>query len=174
MKTAVVVGALGVIGRYIVERLSALPDWSVIGLSRRKGEDRARVRYVSVDLLQNFEPDFDEATHVFYAAFQAGAGKAAGYAENIAPNRDMLINSVSAIDRTSPGLERVVLVTGTKYYGTHLGPFRTPARETDPRHRGRIITSTRSTGSPRFSGASAGPGANCGRRRCADSRPGPR
>jgi nucleoside-diphosphate-sugar epimerase len=27
-----------------------------------------------------------------------------------------------------------VLVTGTKYYGTHLGPFRTPAKEDDPRH----------------------------------------
>ena len=28
----------------------------------------------------------------------------------------------------------MVLVTGTKYYGTHLGPFKTPARESDPRH----------------------------------------
>ena len=52
--------------------MAARTDWQVIGLSRRKGEER----------------------------------------------------------------ERVVLVTGTKYYGTHLGPFRTPARETDPRHAG--------------------------------------
>ena len=136
MKTAVVVGALGVIGKYIVDKLASLPDWQVIGLSRRKGEDRERVRYVSVDLLKPFAPDFGEATHVFYAAFQASAGEASGYAANIAPNRDMLINSVTAIDRTSPALERVVLVTGTKYYGTHLGPFRTPARETGPRHEG--------------------------------------
>ena len=28
----------------------------------------------------------------------------------------------------------IVLVTGTKYYGSHLGPFKTPARESDPRH----------------------------------------
>ena len=34
----------------------------------------------------------------------------------------------------SPALRRVVLVTGTKYYGSHLGPFKTPARESDPRH----------------------------------------
>ncbi len=27
-----------------------------------------------------------------------------------------------------------MLVTGTKYYGSHLGPFKTPARESDPRH----------------------------------------
>ena len=136
MKKAVVVGALGVMGRYIVDRLAALPDWEVIGVSRRKGEDRERVRYVSVDLLNPWEPDFGDASHVFFAAFQAAAGKAADYATNIAPNRDMLINSVSAIDRTSPGLERVVLITGTKYYGTHLGSFRNPARESDARHVG--------------------------------------
>ena len=34
MKKAVVVGALGVIGRYIVERLLAAEDWTVVGLSR--------------------------------------------------------------------------------------------------------------------------------------------
>ncbi len=136
MKTAVVVGALGVIGRYIVDRLAREPDWQVVGLSRRKGEDRERVRYLSVDLLKPFEADFGGVTHVFYAAFQASEGQASGYAANIAPNRDMLVNSVTAIDAASSVLERVVLVTGTKYYGTHLGPFKTPARESDPRHAG--------------------------------------
>ena len=141
MKTAVVVGALGVIGRYIVERLAALPDWRVVGLSRRRGEDRARVRYVSVDLLDRAGTarklqDIKDATHVFYCAFQPAAGAAADYAKNIAANRDMLVNSVSALEAAAPGLERVVLVTGTKYYGSHLGPFRTPAREDDPRHLG--------------------------------------
>src|SRR5688572_16840454 len=50
-KTAVVVGAQGVIGRYIVEKLASLPDWQVIGLSRRKGVSSPRQRHVSVDLL---------------------------------------------------------------------------------------------------------------------------
>ncbi len=139
MNTAVVVGALGVIGRYVVEKLASLPDWEVIGLSRRKGEDRERVRYVSVDLLDAKDVEaklagLKDVTHVFYAAFQASSGAAAGYATNIAANRDMLVHSVSAIDRASAKLERVVLVTGTKYYGSHLGPFKTPAREDDPRH----------------------------------------
>ena len=39
---AVVVGALGVIGRYTVERLVKEPDWQVVGLSRRKTADRPR------------------------------------------------------------------------------------------------------------------------------------
>jgi nucleoside-diphosphate-sugar epimerase len=137
-KTAVVVGALGVIGRYIVEKLASLPDWQVIGLSRRKGEDGPRVRYISVDLLDRSAVEaqlsgLDRVTHVFYAAFQASSGAAANYATNMA-NRDMLVAAVSAIDKASRALERVVLVTGTKYYGSHLGPFKTPAREDDARH----------------------------------------
>jgi len=39
---AVVVGALGVIGRYIAERLVEEPDWQVVGLSRRKASDGPR------------------------------------------------------------------------------------------------------------------------------------
>lgn len=141
MKTAVVVGALGVIGRYIVERLAASAEWNVIGLSRRSAPSRERVRHVAVDLLDADDvavklSAMDEATHVFYAAFQAAGGAAAGYASHIAPNRDMLVSSVGTLARASPRLERVVLVTGTKYYGSHLGPFRTPAREDDPRHAG--------------------------------------
>jgi nucleoside-diphosphate-sugar epimerase len=140
-KQAVVVGALGIIGRYIVERLLQEGDWSVVGLSRRDAAAAPRYRHMRVDLLDREATaaklaGLADATHVFYAAFQATAGAAAGYASNIAPNRDMLINAVTAIDAASPALRRVVLVTGTKYYGSHLGPFRTPARESDPRHTG--------------------------------------
>ena len=135
---AVVVGAQGVIGRYIVEKLAGLPEWQVVGLSRRKGVDEARVRHISVDLLAP-RGELDSLTgvsHLFYAAFQSAAGAAADFARNVAANRDMLVNSVSRIAEASPQLERVLLVTGTKYYGSHLGPFRTPARESDPRHLG--------------------------------------
>jgi nucleoside-diphosphate-sugar epimerase len=141
MPTAVVVGAQGVIGRYIVEKLAALPDWQVVGLSRRKGTDAPRVRHLSVDLLDTADAKaklsgLRDATHVFFAAFQPGSGPAADYAKNIGANRDLLVNSVTPIDAASTKLERVVLVTGTKYYGTHLGAFKTPARESDARHAG--------------------------------------
>jgi len=136
---AVVIGALGVIGRYIVERLLATEGWSVVGLSRRGAESGPRYRHIGVDLLDprataDKLAGLSEATHVFYAAFQAAPGAAAGYASNIAPNRDMLVNAMSVIVQASRSLRRVVLVTGTKYYGSHLGPFKTPARESDPRH----------------------------------------
>jgi nucleoside-diphosphate-sugar epimerase len=138
-KQAVVVGALGVIGRYIVERLLEQDDWAVVGLSRRVAESGPRYRHISVDLLDRQATaeklgSLSETTHIFYAAFQAAAGAAAGYASNIAPNREMLVNAVGAIEQASRSLRRVVLVTGTKYYGSHLGPFKTPARESDPRH----------------------------------------
>src|SRR5688572_12705161 len=128
MKTAVVLGALGVIGRYIVEKLAALEAWRVVGVSRRKGEDRERVRYIAVDLLDRAAAmralgGLGEATHIFYAAFQPAPGAAADFARNVAANRDMLVNSVSALDQASGALERVVLVTGTKYYGSHLGAY---------------------------------------------------
>jgi nucleoside-diphosphate-sugar epimerase len=141
LNTAVVVGAQGVIGRYIVEKLATLPDWQVVGLSRRRGVDGPRVRHIPVDLLERSDADaklaaLQQATHVFFAAFQPGSGPAADYAKNIGANRDLLVNSVSAVDRASKSLGRVVLVTGTKYYGSHLGAYKTPAREDDPRHAG--------------------------------------
>ena len=136
---AVVVGSLGVIGRYIVDKLLAEGDWDVVGLSRRTQPDAPRYRHIAVDLLDAKDTrrklaELGDTTHIFYAAFQAAAGSASGFAANVAPNRDMLVNSVSAISSAAPQLRRVVLVTGTKYYGVHLGPLKTPMRETDPRH----------------------------------------
>ena len=74
-KQAVVVGALGVIGRYIVERLLKEDDWSVVGLSRRAADAAPRYRHVCVDLLDQQGTaaklgDLSDATHIFYAAFQ--------------------------------------------------------------------------------------------------------
>jgi nucleoside-diphosphate-sugar epimerase len=46
MKKAVVVGALGVIGRYIVERLLAEQDWTVVGLSRRGAASGPRYQHI--------------------------------------------------------------------------------------------------------------------------------
>ncbi len=136
---AIVIGALGVIGRYIVERLEKDPSWEIVGVSRRQGPSRKSVQYLALDVLdakacEQRIQSIDGITHVFYAAFQPTQGPAAGYASNIEANRDMLVNTVSAVVKNHASLQRVVLVTGTKYYGVHLGPIKTPARESDPRH----------------------------------------
>jgi nucleoside-diphosphate-sugar epimerase len=107
---AVVVGAVGVIGRYIVERLIEEPEWQVVGLSRRKTSDRARYRHIAVDLLDVEDrkrklAELTDVTHVFYAAFQAAPGSASNFASNTGPNRDMLVNSVTAVTRVCTSSE---------------------------------------------------------------------
>src|SRR4029078_2319326 len=72
---AVVVGALGVIWRYIAERLIEEPDWQVVGLSRRKALDGQRYRHIAVDLLEAEEQKHKlggvpDIYHDFYTSIQ--------------------------------------------------------------------------------------------------------
>jgi nucleoside-diphosphate-sugar epimerase len=132
---AVVVGALGVIGRNLVTYLADDPDWEVIGLSRRSPDFETGARFISVDLLDRADAEaklsgLDDVTHVFYAAFQARPT----WAEHNQPNLAMLVNAVEPISAASPALRHVNLIEGNKIYGSHLGPFKTPAREDDPPH----------------------------------------
>ena len=134
-KTGVIVGGLGVIGRNLLHHLEPLDDWEIVGLSRRRPDFDTRAQFVAVDLLDRAETmeklsGLDRVTHVFYCAFQARPS----WAEHSAPNLAMLANAVEAIEAASPRLQHVHLVEGTKWYGSHLGPFRTPAREDDPPH----------------------------------------
>ncbi|TWT15594.1 SDR family oxidoreductase [Reyranella sp. CPCC 100927] len=131
-KVALVVGANGVIGRNLVGHLAALGDWTVIGLSRRGGESTERIRHVSVDLLDRDDcrrklGDLAEVTHIFYTAYQDRPT----WAELVPPNLAMLVNVLDAMEPVARGLLHVSLMQGYKVYGGHLGPFKTPARETD-------------------------------------------
>jgi nucleoside-diphosphate-sugar epimerase len=131
---ALVAGALGVSGRALVDHLVSLPDWEVLGLSRRTPEFQSPARHVAVDLLKRSDVDacignLGAITHVFYAALQFGAS----YFDEVVPNLTMLKHLVEAVERTSPSLRKVVLLEGAKYYGAHFGPYKTPAKEDDPR-----------------------------------------
>lgn len=132
---AVIVGALGVIGRNLVHYLEDDPDWQVVGLSRRPPDFDTHAQFISVDLLDRSDAEaklssVTDATHIFYTAFQGRPT----WAEHNAPNLAMLINSVEPIAAASSGLRHVNLIEGNKIYGSHLGPFKTPAREDDPPH----------------------------------------
>ncbi|MCI2416256.1 SDR family oxidoreductase [Saccharopolyspora sp. K220] len=129
---ALVVGANGVIGGNLIDHLVTLPGWEVIGLSRRGGVHTDRVRYRAVDLLDASDTrtelgDLTRVTHLFYAAYQDRPT----WAELVPPNMAMLTNVVDAIEAVAPGLRHISLMQGYKVYGAHLGPFKTPARETD-------------------------------------------
>jgi nucleoside-diphosphate-sugar epimerase len=134
-RKAVVAGALGVSGRAIVNHLIELGDWDVIGLSRRSPDFPTSSRYLAVDLLSQadvgrHEGEFRDVTHIFFTALQMRASPF----EEVTLNQAMLQNLLEAIDRSSNTLRKVVLMEGAKYYGAHLGPYKTPAKEDDPRH----------------------------------------
>lgn len=134
-KTALVVGARGVIGGNLIEHLESLGEWNIVGLSRRGGVDHGRVRHIAVDLLDR-EATADalrglsEVTHVFYAAYQDRPT----WAELVPPNLAMLTHVVDAIEPVAPELGHISLMQGYKVYGAHLGLFATPAKESDPPH----------------------------------------
>lgn len=133
--TALIVGANGVISTNLIEHLSSLGNWDIIGLSRRGGTDHAHVRYVAVDLLDltdtvNKLSDLTSVTHIFYAAYQDKDS----WAALVEPNLRMLVNVITAIEPVAKSLQHVSLMQGYKVYGAHLGPFKTPAKESDAGH----------------------------------------
>jgi nucleoside-diphosphate-sugar epimerase len=119
----------------LIDRLTTDPDWDVTGLSRRTPDFQTSARFVSIDLSDRDRAfatlaALDQTTHVFYAAYQPMPSRA----EEVAPNVALLANAVDALAAASADLEHVNLMEGGKWYGCHLGPFRTPAVEDDPRH----------------------------------------
>jgi nucleoside-diphosphate-sugar epimerase len=133
-RTALVVGARGVVGTNLINHLAADGGWDVTGLSRRGGPSGPGIRHIAIDLLDPaaariLAPELATVTHVFYAAYQDRPS----WSELVAPNVAMLGTVLDAV-RQAPMLSHVSLMQGYKVYGAHLGPFKTPARENDPPH----------------------------------------
>jgi nucleoside-diphosphate-sugar epimerase len=68
-------------------------------------------------------------THVFWC----GRAPRPTIAEEARVNADMLFNLMAGVEAGTDALRHVCLVHGTKWYGSQLGPYRTPAAEDDPR-----------------------------------------
>lgn len=134
-KKCIVAGALGVAGRALIEHLEACGHWEIIGLSRRPPNFRTSARFIAVDLEDAADCTEKLAattgvTHIFFAAYTPRPSLAA----EVGPNLAMLQNLVRTVESASNVLQHVSLVHGSKWYGNHLGSFKTPAREDDFRH----------------------------------------
>jgi nucleoside-diphosphate-sugar epimerase len=134
-RVALITGATGVVGRNLIAHLTAQPDWEVIAVSRRAPDLAGRYTHLPVDLLDRSDcaaklGGLTGVTHIFHASYIERPTPA----EMVAPNVAMLANTVETVEPVAPHLQHVLVMQGTKYYGSHLGPFRTPAKEDDPRH----------------------------------------
>ncbi|WP_242903607.1 SDR family oxidoreductase [Actinomadura terrae] len=133
------VGPHGVVGSAIAERLRGSAEWRLTTASRRRAEESGG-RHVSVDLLAAEAAraafgDLTRITHVVYAAYV----ERPTMAETVGPNVAMLANTLDALRAAGAPLQRVVLIGGGKSYGEHLGPYKTPAKESDPRFLGPVF-----------------------------------
>ena len=115
-RTALVVGASGITGSALVDRLTR-DGWEVLALSR-SAVSTGKVRGIAADLR---DPESLKAalaserpTHVFFTAWQRQATEA----ENIAVNSAMVRDLLAALDHAP--VQHAALVTGLKHY---LGPF---------------------------------------------------
>ena len=131
---ALVVGGLGVTGRYLVEHLTSLPEWDVVAIARSAPSFKSRAAFVQVDITdrdasRKMLSPLTGVTHIFHAARRDQGD----LAEQARTNLAMLRNVVDVIEDVSPHLQHINLMHGMKAYGNLLGPFKTPAVETDPR-----------------------------------------
>jgi len=134
-RVALIPGATGVVGRRLAEYLAAQPGWRVIGIARRPPAQPRGYEVVALDLtdaaaVRTAAPVFASVTHILYCG-RYPHSKAS--VEPIAENLAMLRNVVEACESVTSDLAHVHLVQGSKYYGSELGPYKTPAKETDPR-----------------------------------------
>ncbi len=131
---AIIAGVTGTVGRPLAVYLSQHKDWDVVGLSRSPPDEQVCVHeQADFSDARSCRVAFGrhaDATHVFYAA---RAPHDESGQEDIGANVALFDTVLDAALATLRGLIHVHLVEGGKYYGVHLGPYKTPAREDDPR-----------------------------------------
>jgi nucleoside-diphosphate-sugar epimerase len=143
VRKVAVAGATGIVGRGFCEHLAgpAGQDVAIVALGRRAPPPQRNLTHVPVDLtrpegVRAVAPALAGVTELVYAAVSddpddvmAGWETPAHSDRNLAMMSSLLDVVESATDR----LRHVLVLQGTKAYGTQLGRFTLPARETDPR-----------------------------------------
>jgi nucleoside-diphosphate-sugar epimerase len=136
-----VAGASGLVGFAAVKHFAQLPEWEVVGVSRRIPVGLEGANLVSVDLADKARctevfGQMSDVTHIVYAALYEKPGLVQGWRERdqMETNLRMLQNLFEPLSAVAKNLRHVSLLQGTKAYGAHIEPFPVPARERWPRH----------------------------------------
>ena len=134
-----VVGALGLVGRALLEVLEDQDGVEIVGVSRRQPDFVIRAGFLQLDLTdreacRRHLGRLDGVTHIVYAALYEKPELIAGWrdVEQTETNTRMLAN---VLDFVTPA-RHFTLLQGTKAYGAHLAPMKLPGKESDPRHPG--------------------------------------
>ncbi len=132
--TVLIAGVHGVSGRAAAEHWASLPGTQAYGLARRSAPLPAGVEGVGADLLDRDDLQrklgkIGGITHIVFAAYVEKPTPAERSRTNVA----ILKNLLDVVEETSPALRHVTFYQGGKAYGADLGPYKTPAREDDPR-----------------------------------------
>jgi nucleoside-diphosphate-sugar epimerase len=134
-KIAVILGGTGMVGANMAQLLDQKGGWDVTIVSRRQPDFETRARHVACDMSNPADCEtqlgkLTQATHIFWTGHATGTR----WVDKVARDTDLFRNAMTAIEAASSQLEHVCLLQGSKYYGRHLGPFKTPAKESDARH----------------------------------------
>lgn len=133
-RSLLIVGASGAAATRVMERALAAPGLAVTGLSRRRPAGAGD--WIEADLtdapgLRAALATRPDLTHIVYAS-RAPHGETG--VEDVPANVAMLRNLLDAAEASLPRFTHIHMIHGGKWYGLHIGTFRTPAREDDPRH----------------------------------------
>ena len=128
-----VAGASGIIGRAFVRVVGDHTDAKVFAASRRPELDlpeNAVPFHIDLNKWKDSNTDqLADVTHLVYSGYV----DAINWEKQRKPNNDLFKNCIELVYNKCRKLQHVALMQGTKAYGAHLGPFKTPAKETDPR-----------------------------------------
>ncbi|PYE23920.1 nucleoside-diphosphate-sugar epimerase [Rhizobium sp. PP-CC-3A-592] len=138
--SVLIVGATGVVGRAALEVYESDDHWDVAILSRKAPGFPTRAAWIGADLgdpdgLATALEGAGPFTHVVYAALQEEAILVDGWTSSaqIGRNALMLHNLLESMRLGGHRFQHLTLLQGTKAYGVHHGPYKMPAKESDPR-----------------------------------------
>ncbi|KAH7311230.1 hypothetical protein B0I35DRAFT_411469 [Stachybotrys elegans] len=126
-----------ILGQELIAQLGKSSKWTIYALSHsKKPELPSNAQHISLDLLGSPSDmasslqGIKTAEYVFFSAYLQKPSEQ----ESWDINGDMLQNFLDALHTAgiASTVKRIVLVTGAKQYGVHLGPVKNPMQESDP------------------------------------------